>query len=99
MPEKWSVLSPPATHLSSSHGQGFGQGKMVTALADKGEDVSCRPRKMEMQRSPPIGSDFPSQSPFRLAEVMRLLWQSQPPSPSGCWPTNIDHLLLPEAHC
>ena len=64
--------SLPATHLSSNHGQNFDQREIVAALADKGEEVSCRPPEMEAQRSPPTGSDPPPQSPFRLAEVIRL---------------------------
>lgn len=43
----------------------------MAALADKGEEVSCRPPEMEAQGYPPTGSDPASQSSSRLAEVVR----------------------------
>lgn len=49
--------SLPVTCLLSRNGQGSGQGDVVAALADKEEEVSYRPPKMEAQRSPLASSD------------------------------------------
>lgn len=61
-----------ATCLSSKHGQDFGPGGDQLAAVDIGEEVSCRPPKVEAQRPPHRGSEPPSQGPFRRAEAVRL---------------------------
>lgn len=42
-----------AMHPSFNHAQNFDQRKTVAALADKGDEVSCRPPEMKAQRSSP----------------------------------------------